>query len=598
MILQALVRHYEDLVARDAIAGPGWSKTKISYALEIDDEGQLLQAVSVMAQQQRGKKTMLLPQEMELPAPVPGRTGKSIKPSFLWDNASYILGIDEKGNPERAKDCFSASQKHHIELLSGVNCAPAQAIVAFFRNWDPKRAADHPALREHLDEILSGANLVFRYRGAFAQQDPAVREAWQRHYDDDSEGALSVCLVTGQAAVPQEVHPSIKGVQGAKPSGAALVSFNAEAFESFGKEQSLNAPVGKYAAFAYTAVLNHLIADHRHNSLVGDTLVLCWAEGGDPAAQDLFSAYAWGNDSDYAEEDIRSAVSALLAGETVDFDAGRIAPDTDFYLLGIAPNAARLSVRFFYRNTIGEFLKNVQAHYDRLRIAGGQTRYLSPWWLLQETVDGKARDKHNKSAANTKPQQETVSEKARDKSGMKNTAAALLRSILTNTPYPSTLLSGVELRIRAEREIKWRKAAILKAYYTKNRHPQVPKEVCTVSLNEQCTNTAYVLGRLFAILERIQSEANPGVNATIKDKYFNSASATPARVFPMLIDLAQKHLRKLAGGQRIYFDKQISGLCSLLQESFPDRMTLPQQGSFQLGYYHQKEKLFEKKEEK
>lgn len=464
MILQALVRHYEDLVARDAIAGPGWSKAKISYALEIDDEGQLLQAVSVMAQQQRGKKTKLLPQEMELPTPVPGRTGKSIKPSFLWDNASYILGIDEKGNPERAKDCFSASQKHHIELLSGVNCAPAQAIVAFFRNWDPKRAADHPALREHLDEILSGANLVFRYRGVFAQQDPAVREAWQRHYDDDSEGTLSVCLVTGQAAVPQEVHPSIKGVQGAQSSGAALVSFNAEAFESFGKEQSLNAPVGKYAAFAYTAVLNHLIADRRHNSLVGDTLVLCWAEGGDPAAQDLFSAYALGNDSDYAEEDIRNAVSALLAGETVDFDEGRIAPDTDFYLLGIAPNAARLSVRFFYRNTIGEFLKNVQAHYDRLRIVGGQTRYLSPWWLLQETV----------------------SEKARDKSGMKNTAAALLRSILTNTPYPSTLLSGVELRIRAEREIKWRKAAILKAYYTKNRHPQVPKEVCTTIKGKNC----------------------------------------------------------------------------------------------------------------
>lgn len=574
MILQALVRHYEDLAARGEIARPGWSKAKISYALEIDDAGELLQAVSVMVEQQRGKKTTLLPQEMELPAPVQRTAG--IKPNFLWDNSAYILGVDEKGNQERAKECFFAARKHHIELLNGVCCAPARAIAAFFENWKPEAVAAHPALREHLDDILRGANLVFRYRGAFVQRDPAIREAWQRHYDGDSQEEPSVCLVTGQQAVPEKVHPSIKGVQGAQSSGAALVSFNAEAFESFGKKQSLNAPVGKYAAFAYTAALNHLIADRRHNNLVGDTLVLCWAAGGDPAAQDLFSVYAWGNDSNYAEEDIRNAVAGLMAGKTVDFQESRIEPGMDFYLLGIAPNAARLSVRFFYRNSIGTFLKNVHAHYDRLCITGAEMHQLSPWFLLLETVN----------------------EKAKDRSGMKNTAAALLRSILTDTPYPSTLLSGVELRIRAEREIPWRKAAILKAYYTKNRHPQVPKEVCTVSLNEQCTNSAYVLGRLFAILERVQSAANPGINATIKDKYFNAASATPARVFPMLLNLTQKHLRKLSEGQRVYFDKQITGLCSLLGETYPDRMTLPQQGSFQLGYYHQKEKLFEKKEEK
>lgn len=166
-----------------------------------------------------------------------------------------------------------------------------------------------------------------------------------------------------------------------------------------------------------------------------------------------------------------------------------------------------------------------------------------------------------------------------------------------NTSYPATLLYGVNLRIRAEHTVTRGRAAILKAYYLKNPHTDVPKEVLTVSLNPDSTNVPYTLGRLFSVLEQVQASANPGINTTIKDRYFNSASATPSHVFPTLINLAQKHLKKLPDAHRIHLEKQISQLMSMLGESYPTSLNLPQQGSFQLGYYHQTQARYTKKEE-
>ena len=176
-------------------------------------------------------------------------------------------------------------------------------------------------------------------------------------------------------------------------------------------------------------------------------------------------------------------------------------------------------------------------------------------------------------------------------------AGGVLRSILMDEPYPATLLHGALLRIRAEREVSRGRAAIIKAYYLKRPHPDIPKEVLTVSLNPDSTDIPYTLGRLFSVLEAVQSSANPGINATIKDRYFNAASATPGHIFPILLNLSQKHLRKLETGRRVYFEKQITELAGVLPEAFPPRLNLPQQGAFQLGYYHQTQKRYEKKEE-
>lgn len=577
MILQALVQHYEDLVSRGDIEQPGWGLSKISYAICLDDRGQPVQVLSLKTEQMRGKKAVLSPVELRLPAAVKRTIG--IRSNFLWDNSSYLLGLDSKGNARRSLDCFSACRRLHQNLLSRLSSPAARALSAFFERWNPSESEGLQSLTDDWEDLISGANITFYYEGKFVHEEPEIRSAWQMYYDGAEEGIPSTCLITGQKAVPQAVHPAIKGVQGAQSSGAALVSFNAPAFCSYGKEQNNNAPVSKYAAFAYTAALNHLLADREHVFRVGDTTVVCWADGGEPAFQTAFGGFVYGNETPYSENELRDMLAALSKGEPVSFDNALLNPERPFYILGLAPNAARLSVRFFFCNTFGSILENVQRHYDRLEIIRPgfeRSATLSPWRLLNETVN----------------------QNSRDKSPSPGMAGAVVLSILTDTPYPATLLNGVTLRIRAEHEVSWGRAAIIKAYYLKNRHPDVPEEVLTVSLNPESTNIPYTLGRLFSVLEAIQSAANPGINATIKDKYFNSASATPSRVFPTLVNLAQKHLRRLEGGSKIFYEKQITKLSGALGTCYPDHLSLPEQGSFQLGYYHQTQERYTKKEEK
>lgn len=577
MILQALTEYYRTLENSGQISPLGWGEAKVSYALCIGPEGALEQVVSLQTEQKKGKKTVLAPQIMRLPAPVKRTVG--IVPNFLCDNASYLLGVDNKGKPQRTLECFQACKALHEELLDGVDSPAAQAVLAFFHTWQPEQAAGHPALADCWEELMAGGNLVFRHDGAFVHEDALVRRAWDDHYRAEGDGPQMICLVTGEHGTVESTHPSVKNVYGAQSSGAALVSFNAPAFCSYGKEQNYNAPTSKYAAFAYTTALNHLLSDREHVYRMGDTTVVCWARCGGDVYQNMMGWMFFGQEPAYTLSDLQSALKGLCSGNAVELDGARLDPDMDFYILGISPNAARLSVRFFLRNSFGAFLRNAQAHQQRLEIvkpAYDKFDTIPMWKLLDETVN----------------------QNSRDKTPAPNMAGEVLRSVLTDTRYPATLLNGVALRIRAEHSVTRGRAAILKAYYLKNTHPDVPKEVLTVSLNPDSTNVPYNLGRLFSVLEAVQSSANPGINTTIKDKYFNSASATPAVVFPVLVNLAQKHLKKLDGGLRTYYDKQITGLLSKLGERYPSRLNLPQQGSFQLGYYHQAQSRFEKKEEK
>lgn len=575
MILQALTRYYEDLLSRGEIAAPGWSPAKISYALCLNGAGDLEQVIPTMEEVTKGKKTVLQPQTFSLPAAVKRTVG--IDANFLWDNSSYLLGVDQKGKPERSRDCFAAAAQKHHAVLDGVDSPIARAILAFFDTWQPEHAAEHPALTGQFEEVTAGANLLFRVDGCYPQKDDAIRAAWQSYRESSDPDAVRMqCLVTGREDEITATHPAIKGVRNAQSSGAALVSFNAPAFCSYGREQNFNAPVGKYAAFAYTAALNHLLADRKNVQLIGDTTVVCWAEGADPAYQSFFGTACFGAETGLSDDDLRAALKRLAELKPCD-DLG-IDPNRPFYILGLSPNAARLSVRFFLRDSFGRLMKNVNAHYERLEIvrpAYAKTNILPLWAMLRETVNLNSRDKSPSPAM----------------------AGAATRAVFSGGPYPASLLEAVMLRIRAERNITWGRAAIIKAYYLKNPHKDCPKEVLTVSLNEASTDTAYTLGRLFSVYEAVQQAANPGINTTIKDKYFNSAAAMPAGIFPVLNNLCQKHLRKLDGRQRVYYDKQIMTLKGILGESYPMRMTLAQQGSFDLGYYHQTQKRYTKKED-
>mgnify|MGYP002311759991 FL=1 len=471
---------------------------------------------------------------------------------------------------------------HRRGLHSALNLHPADGVQAYedaYRDMAVRMGMD-PACG---DPVRFDAASLRHWDAYFScliypQEDAAIREAWQRYRESGGADAVRMqCLVTGTEDEIAAVHPSVKGVRDAQSSGAALVSFNAPAFCSYGHEQNFNAPVGKYAAFAYTAALNHLLADKENVQTIGDTTVICWAEG----AEDIYQTFGvaalfGGGKAGLSDDDLRAALKRLANGLPCD-DLG-IDPNRPFYILGLAPNAARLSVRFFLRDSFGALMKNVNDHYERMEIvrpAYEKFTYLPLWALLRETVNLNSRDKVPSPSM----------------------AGATARAIFSGGRYPASLLETTMLRIRAERHITWGRAAIIKAYYLKNPHEDCPKEVLTVSLNEASTDTAYTLGRLFSVYEAVQQTANPGINATIKDKYFNSAAAMPASIFPVLNNLYQKHLRKLEGGQRVYYDKQVMALKGILGESYPARMTLAQQGAFDLGYYHQTQKRFTKKEE-
>lgn len=586
MILQALTAYYEQLVRQGKLSAPGWDDSfKVSYELRLNDAGQLLRVVPLLTKKTVGKKTVLAPRAMRVPAHEKRSSG--IAANFLCDNSTYLLGADEKGKPERSADCFKACAKLHHTILDGVDSPAARALLAYFDSWDPAQAAAHPLLAEQWKEITGNANLIFGYEAAdhshsFVNDDPAIQNAWQAHYNDRSaDSDMGQCLITGKYAPIERTHPNISGVPGAQSSGAALVSFNAPAFCSYGHEQGDNAPVSKYAAFAYTTALNRLLADRSHCKHVGDTTILCWAENAEPVYQDAMSMFLFGADeaAGIQESDVQAALKRLSAGQTVPFLEKELSPDQHFYLLGLAPNAARLSVRFFLRDTFGSFAQNLQKHAEEMEIDCSEKekfRTLPIWAVVNETtrtVPGQP--------AKPSPQ----------------LAGDLLRAVLTGGRYPATLLNGATLRIRAEQTVTRGRAAVIKAYYLRNYPTELNKEVYTVSLNET-TNVPYLLGRLFSVLEAVQKAANRGINTTIKDRYFNAACATPGMAFPTLLRLSQKHLRKLNDGLATHYDKQITELMAQLPESgFPARLSLPDQGKFTIGYYHQTQKRYVKKNE-
>ena len=581
MILQSLVSYYEALAARGEISRPGYSLAKVSYALRIGWDGALLGIVPMKVAEIRGKKEVQVPRMMEVPEQA--LRGNPILSNFLCDHGGYFLGIDDKGKPERSLQCYAAARELHQTVLSDVSTPAAKAVLSFFEKWNPEGAAGYPLLQPYMEDILAGANMVFFLPNAsFAHNDPAVKEAWERHKSSREAGARMQCLVTGKQDQPIAIlHGKIKGVKDAQPAGASLVSFNARAYESYGRdeEQGLNAPVSEYAAFAYVAVLNRLIADGEHRNLLGDATIVYWADDGDPRYQDAVAAgLAFGED----QAQLHDIMEKMGKGNMSDMEG--LHWDMPFYVLALSPNAARVSIRFFWRSSFGEVMENIRAHYRRLEIirpSFEKREYLTPYWLLKETVSPVSQNQ--------------------DASPL--LTGAVMRSIFMGTPYPAALMQSVLTRIRAERNVTRGKAAIIRAWLLNHNRPKEYnqsddsyKEVPTVSLNKESTNKAYVLGRLFSVLEKTQEEASPGINATIKDRYFASACAVPGTVFPILLRMSNHHIAKAEYGKKL--SREIGELMDKLQvedDPFPAQLSLEEQGFFILGYYHQVQARYQKK---
>ena len=552
MILQSLVHYYESLLAQGLLTKPGWVNEKVTWALEITPQGEVAAVHDLRLTHTNGKRSVLLPRSLSVPKRE--KRSRGVVVNFLCDKSSYILGVDSKGNPKHTMECFRACRKFHLALLQDESSPAAEAVCAFFTNWDPAKISSIPAFSSYLDEIQNGGNIVFLLEdGRFVTDDPAIQHAWEKHCNPTDDAPSEFCLVTGQPQTIARLHPSIKGVAGAHSAGASLVSFNSESFCSYGHKQGENSPVGNYAAFAYTQALSYLLADYEHVQHIGDTTVVCWAESGSSLYQDIGMAALFA-DNRFDENQLRDMVARLAQGKAANWQDATLDPGEHFYILGLSPNAARLSVRFFWQDTFGKLAQNAQLHFEQLNIARSASdkfQTIPLYFLLQETV--------NKKASNPAPPPQLAGE--------------VIRAILNGTPYPTLLLNNVFLRIRAERNVTRGRAAIIKAYYLRRENALCPKEVLTVELNKGSNYQPYLLGRLFAVLEAVQQTANPNLTTTITDRYFNSAASTPAVVFPTLVKLAQKHLQKLNAAQKVYYNKQITDLLGRCQQDFPSRMT-------------------------
>ena len=584
MILPALVKHYENLAEEGKVSRPGWCSAKVAYQIDLSTDGEIKGIISLREEEERGKKTVMVPKILSVPEMVTRSSGVSA--NFLCDNAKYLLGIsqesDEK-NRKRAEECFQAAKERHLSLLEHAEGVMARAICLFFQKWQPEKAMEYPEIRESWEEITDGSNMIFGMGIDFAQDDEEMKELWNNRKLEQNDDIQSICLVTGEQTEIARIHRGIKGVPGAQSSGAALVSFNAPSFESYGKEQSYNAPVGKYAEFAYTTALNYLLSDRKYSLQIGDTMVVFWAESGKTDYQDTFLECM--DPPTDNQEELKKLFERIRDGKPIEIHGNELNSEQKFYILGLAPNAARLSVRFFYENSFEKILKNILVHYRRMEI-------IRPKWEEKQYLG--VRDMLF----------ETVNKKSTDKKPISNMATMTFRAILSGDKYPARLYSDTLIRIRAEQDegkLNWRRIAIIKTYLIRNCNWKEGENY--MGLNEESNDISYVLGRLFSVLESIQADANPGIQATIRDRYFNSACGTPAAVFPILIKLKNSHMKKLGRekeGAKNYYEKLFTEIMWKIdaQEGFPKRLSLEEQGKFAIGYYHQTQKKYEKREEK
>jgi len=608
MILQALTRYY-DILSNDPesdIAPPGYSATGVSFGLHISEKGELLDVIPLFEQVQRGKKLEERPRRMIVPEQVKKASG--IVSNFMCENNTYILGVSDNDKPDYASKRFEEFKRFHNELLGSVNSPVAKAVVAFLDTYDYKTGRKNPKIEPHIETLLKGGNLVFMFKGKFAHEDKEVQNAWEM-YKAGGDAVTGQCLVTGDISPIAILHPSIKGIRGASAFGGSLVSFNAPAYESYNHSQptngqGLNSPVSEKMASAYGAALNYLLSSSNENKkfYIGDTTVVYWAESEKKEYARAFWGLCEPEEVEVpAEEEAKPArdkkvekkikkvaekirrVQALDTKKLLDGLDG----NPRFYVLGLAPNAARVSVRFFHSDPFDKVVEKIMKHYKDLEIVkefDDQHTYLT----IQDILD------------------ETVSPKASDQSAAPLLAGSVFRAILENTPYPAALFNSIINRVRADQDdkkariskINYVRAAIIKAYLLRkyrNQPENKIQEVLVMSLNEQSTNPAYVLGRLFAVLEKVQQEAIGDMNASIKDRYFTSACASPASVFPILLRLSQHHISKVGA---YYLDKRIEKILNSLdieKNPIPPHLSLDEQGIFILGYYHERKDLWTSK---
>lgn len=624
MILTALMDYYMRLEQdeKSGISLPGNSLEKISYVLVIDCDGEVVTVDDI--REANGKRHV----PKGIVVPKGEKRTSAVKSNFLWDKTNYVLGLssdeinlarldelkaktnlgkDEENEIkklDKAKSEFergvarlptehAAFKKLHELMLNNTQDIGLNALLNFLSKWLPQKFIESPVFSSLGKDFLD-SNVIFRLEGErqYLHQRPAAKAVLSSLSNQNEEKSLGWCLVTGEYLPLARLHPSIKGVKDSQSSGADIVSFNRDAFTSYGKKQGNNAPVSEQAAFAYTTALNHLLRmDNRNRQRIqiGDATVVFWAQAENneqaEAAEDFFAGFFQPKDIDAQETaSLGQTLEKIAKGLPLSELNPNLKADTRIFVVGLAPNASRLSIRFWETESLKTLTERLVWHYRDMELEPlAWKRPPSIGFLV--AVTGPYRKKDSKYD---------------DKAVSPSLAGELARSVLTGVRYPQNLLNNLIMRMRADGEISDIRVALCKGVLTRaarldkqhgrssNNKGEIP-----VSLDTSNTDPGYLLGRLFYLFGNAQKQAIGEVNANVKDKFFGSASATPALVFPMLLRNLQNHLSRLRkGGEKEKqiagaIDREVGDIINSIGTSFPKSLGLEAQGQFAIGYYHQ-----------
>jgi CRISPR-associated protein Csd1 len=568
-ILASLAKAYERLPDAPPF---GFSAEKIGFLISLNADGSVANVTDLRAGAGNKKISPLMP----VPQAVKRTVG--IVSNFLWDKTSYVLGVTA-GEGKRLTVEHAAFVKRHLEALAAQEDEGLKALCQFLTHWKPEQF-----IAPLWSDDIKDQNVVFaleteRRKDIRIHDRPAAKNLWANLVSEGDRN-FAACLVSGENAPVSRLHPSIKGVWGGQSSGASIVSFNLDAFTSYGHEQGENAPVSEAAVFAYTTALNRFLEkDSKNRVQLGDASTVFWADASKvevaEEVESLFGSLFNDVDESMQSDKVGGLLAKIRSGLPIKDFAPELEKGVRFYVLGLAPNAARISIRFYFEDDFGTLAANYQRFIQDMQILPEPREGFPPFWkyLAETAVLGKRENVPPKLAGDW------------------------MRAILTGRPYPLTLISAVQMRIRADKDINALRVAMLKAVLIRNYKMEVP-----VALDTENRNKGYLLGRLFAAYEQAQRAAlGDKVNATIKDKFYGTASAQPRRVFALLDKGSVNHLSKLGKakpGYRVVIEREIAEIMGIMrpgEDPFPASMSAEEQALFGVGYYHQRNHFFKPK---
>lgn len=592
MLIQALNDYYEVLARAGKVLPAGYSSVKIHYLVSLTEEGKIDEIINHQKNETitvGGKeKERLVPQDHEMPQ----RTEKpGIDANIIEHRPLYLFGLNLGKEGLTPDDPTGKAQKSHalfvktnLKFIEDMDSPLIRAYRAFLLNWKPEEETQNPYLLG-LGKDYGKSGFAFCLSGypeKLLQDEPQIKSKWEQQYHSAEAGNdtdyIAQCAVSGEKAVIARIHNKIKGLPGGLPTGAVLVGYNNSSESSYGREQAYNSGISETVMKKYTEALNYLLADKKHKILLDDVTVVFWAMDEGETCEEMIMAMLFGTSDKMNAEQTEYMLRALLKdgkkGKITEErlkEADILRPDVDFYMIGLKPNSSRIALKFIYRKQYADVLWNIAKFQSDLQMSD-PIHPVSLAYIKKELLSPKSKS-------------DTVNPAMLSK---------LFEAVLTGGRYPTALLETVVRRVRTDSGIRMSavRAGLIKACINRNYQ----KEELKVALDRENCGQAYLCGRLFAVLEKLQQEASGGnLNRTIKDVYFASGSTKPALVFPKLLRLAQTHLNKVK--YPAFYNKLIGEIINSLKGEFPDTFLLADQGRFMIGYYQQYQSFFEKNEQ-